>query len=53
MYKLYCDECENRFTITDEQLTLFIEDGNTLMMCPKCNSIEVHLLEVEGQNVGY
>jgi Zn finger protein HypA/HybF involved in hydrogenase expression len=53
MYKLYCSDCENRFTISDEIFNNFLEDDNALMKCPNCQSIEVNILEVEGQRAGY
>lgn len=53
MYKLYCSKCENRFTISDEIFNNFLEDDNALMKCPNCQSIEVNILEVEGQRAGY
>lgn len=53
MYKLFCGECENRFSITDETLMNFIEDENALLKCPKCQSIEVSIIEVAGQRAGF
>ena len=53
MYKLYCSACENRFQITDETLNNFITDDNMLIKCPACESIEVSIIEVEGQRAGY
>jgi len=53
MYKLYCGECENRFTITDGVFSRFLEDESFILTCPECKSIEVNLLEVEGQRAGY
>jgi len=53
MYKLYCSACETRFQITDETLNNFIDDENMIIKCPACESIEVSIIEVEGQRVGY
>lgn len=53
MYKLYCSECENRFSITDEVFSHFIDDDSFIMKCPECKSIEIHLLEVAGQRTGF
>jgi len=53
MYKLYCSACETRFSISDNTLQNFIENESSVIDCPECHSIEVHILEVEGQNAGY
>lgn len=49
MYKLYCEACETRFTITDNTFDNFIENEDSYITCPKCNSIEVNIIEVAGQ----
>lgn len=53
MYKLYCSECEHRFSITDDTLKNFIEDENARIECPECHSTEVNILGVDGQRTGY
>ena len=52
MYKLYCDQCENRFFIHDSALVKFIEDDNFLIKCSKCGSTEVNLIGNAGKT-GY
>jgi len=53
MYKIYCETCEHRFTISDETFDDFLENEETLMKCPECQSIQVNLIEVAGQKAGY
>jgi phage FluMu protein Com len=53
LYKMFCGECENRFTITNDTIDKLILDADFLLKCPRCNSIEVNLLEVEGQKLGF
>lgn len=52
-YKLYCDECEGRFSISDETLDRFISDTSFLMKCPGCGSTAVNILGIEGQTDGF
>ena len=43
MYKLYCDCCDNEFSISDRTMDKFIEDDNFLIKCPKCGDLYVNL----------
>ena len=53
MYKMYCEVCDTRFSITDQIIDKLIDDADFLLKCPICKSLEIHLLEVAGQKTGY
>lgn len=46
MWTLKCTEndCKKMFNITDEKYIQFIIDDDTLIKCPKCNSMKVNLI---------
>ena len=45
MYKLYCDCCDNKFSISDETMDKFTEDDDLILRCPRCNDWHVNLIE--------
>ena len=45
MWKLYCDDCERRFTISEDDYDKFISDMDFLMHCTLCGSTEVNLVD--------
>ena len=43
MYKLYCDCCDNEFSISDRTMDKFIEDDNFLIKSEKYDAVSADL----------
>ena len=52
-YKMFCENCDKIFIISDEEYLKNLTDMDYKTVCPDCNSEEINVIEVEGERKGY